>query len=114
MRYIIQTGFKRDTQAKTDYMTIDPRTVQSRGKGKKKRNKQKKKRGGRSQCPVPTSIFLVWELNIQAMSAAVLQSSGFLSGTKRINLGSLTEMPRDGWTKPTAAWWTGEIVKSAK
>ena len=48
------------------------------------------------------------------MSVAVLQSSGLRSGTERMYLGILTEMPRDGWTSPMAAWWTGDRVRSAR
>ena len=48
------------------------------------------------------------------MSVAVLQSSGLRSGTERMYLGILTDMPRDGWTSPMAAWWTGDRVRSAR
>lgn len=60
-----------------------------------------------------TSIFRVWALNMLAISAAVPQSSGLRSGTERMYRGILTEMPRDGWTSPMAAWWTGDNVRSA-
>lgn len=43
-----------------------------------------------------TSIFLVWEQNIAAISSDVLHSSGFLSATVRTYLGNLIEIPRDG------------------
>lgn len=51
--------------------------------------------------------------NKSAISDGPLAFSGFLSGRDFMKRGNRMEIPREGWIRPTAAWWTAETVKSA-
>ena len=67
-----------------------------------------------SLVPMPATLsFRVWWLKRSTISEGELASSGFLSVLAEINLGKRMEIPRDGWTRPTPAWCTGDIVRSA-
>ena len=67
-----------------------------------------------SLVPMPATLsFRVWRLKRSTISEGELASSGFLSVLAEINLGKRMEIPRDGWTRPTPAWCTGDIVRSA-